>query len=51
VRVADTYDALRADRPYKPAWTEEQASTELRRVRGLHLDPELTDLFLSLRGW
>ncbi|MEP6468235.1 MAG: HD-GYP domain-containing protein [Chloroflexota bacterium] len=50
VRIADVYDALRAERPYKPAWTDEQALTELRRVRGLHLDPELTDLFLRLRG-
>jgi hypothetical protein len=51
VRIADMYDALRAERPYKPAWTDEQALTELRRVRGVHLDPELTDLFLGLRGW
>lgn len=50
VRIADVYDALLAERPYKPAWTEEQALAEIRRVRGLHLDPELTDLFLSLRG-
>jgi hypothetical protein len=51
VRIADVYDALRAERPYKPAWTDEQALTEIRRVRGVHLDPELTDLFLALRGW
>jgi hypothetical protein len=50
VRIADVYDALRSKRPYKPAWTDEQALTELRRVRGVHLDPELTDLFLDLRG-
>lgn len=51
VRIADVYDALRAERPYKPAWSEEQALSEIRRVRDLHLDPELTDLFLALRGW
>jgi hypothetical protein len=51
VRVADMYDALRAERPYKPAWTEEQALTEIQRSRGTHLDPELADLFLRLRGW
>lgn len=51
VRIADVYDALRADRPYKSAWTEERALSELRRVRGIHLDPELTDQFLRLRGW
>lgn len=51
VRVADVYDALRAERPYKAAWTEEQALSEIQRVRGVHLDPELADLFLRLRGW
>jgi hypothetical protein len=51
VRVADMYDALRAERPYKPAWTEDQALTEIQRLRGVHLDPELADLFLRLRGW
>jgi HD-GYP domain-containing protein (c-di-GMP phosphodiesterase class II) len=51
VRIADMYDALRAERPYKPAWTEDQALTEIQRLRGVHLDPELADLFLRLRGW
>ncbi len=51
VRVADMYDALRAERPYKPAWTEDQALTEVQRSRGVQLDPELADIFLRLRGW
>ncbi len=51
VRVVDLYDALRSERPYKRAWSEDEALTELRRLRGVHVDPELTDVFLRLRGW
>ncbi len=50
VRIVDVYDALRSERPYKPAWSEEEILEELRRLRGVHFDPELTDLFLALRG-
>jgi len=50
VRIVDVYDALRSERPYKPAWTEDEVIEELRRLRGVHFDPELTDLFLQLRG-
>lgn len=50
VRVVDVYDALRSERPYKPAWSEAEALEELRRMREVELDPELLDLFLKLRG-
>jgi len=50
VRVVDVYDALRAERPYKPAWSDDRIFEELRRMRGMHFDPDLTDLFLALRG-
>jgi len=50
VRVVDVYDALRAERPYKPAWSDDRIFEELRRLRGMHFDPDLTDLFLALRG-
>ncbi len=50
VRIVDVYDALRSERPYKPAWSEDEVLEELRRLRGAHFDPELTDLFLALRG-
>ena len=48
--VCDVYDALTAERPYKPAWTREQALAVLRRERGRHFDPRVVDAFVALRG-
>jgi hypothetical protein len=50
VRVVDVFDALRSERPYKPAWALERSLDELRRVRGTGLDPALVDLFVELRA-
>jgi len=47
VAVADVYDALITARPYKPAYTHEQACTIIRDGRGTHLDPRIVDAFLS----
>jgi putative two-component system response regulator len=47
VAVADVFDALTSARPYKPAWSVEQAVDFLREQRGRHFDPELVDLFLD----
>ncbi|MEX0749586.1 MAG: HD-GYP domain-containing protein [Dehalococcoidia bacterium] len=46
--VADVYDALVSQRPYKPAWPASEAVDEIRRVRGTHLDPAVVDAFLTL---
>ncbi len=48
VALADVYDALIQERPYKPSWPAEQARAEVAKGRGTHFDPELTDLFLQL---
>lgn len=45
--VADTYDAITSDRPYRPARGHRQAVAELRRVAGTQLDPRLVDAFLG----
>ena len=50
VALCDVYDALTSERPYKGAWTSEEAFDEIARGRGLHFDPALTDLFLSLKA-
>lgn len=46
--VCDVYDALTCERPYKRAWTPEEARAELFRGKGAQFDPQLVDLFLEL---
>lgn len=46
--LADVFDALTHERPYKKAWPMAQALAEIRSLRGRHFDPELTDLFVDL---
>lgn len=46
--VVDTYDSITSDRPYRPARTHAEAKTELRRVAGTQLDPDVVEAFLLL---
>jgi putative two-component system response regulator len=48
VAVADVFDALTSVRPYKKAWSVEEALNYLRDNRGRHFDPALVDRFLTL---
>jgi diguanylate cyclase (GGDEF)-like protein len=48
VAVADAYDAMVNDRPYKRAVTHDQAIAELRRHAGTQFDPELVSVFCDL---
>jgi diguanylate cyclase (GGDEF)-like protein len=48
VAVADAYDAMVQDRPYRSAITHAAAIEELRRCANVQFDPELVDLFCSL---
>lgn len=45
--VADTFDALTHDRPYRPAYPIEEAIGEMRRSAGKQLDRELVELFVE----
>ena len=45
--VADTFDALCSERPYRPAYSTEQALEEMRKASGSQLDPDLTDAFIQ----
>jgi diguanylate cyclase (GGDEF)-like protein len=48
VAIADAYDAMVNDRPYKPAISHDDAVDELRRHAGTQFDPELVALFCDL---
>ena len=50
VAIADAYDAMVNDRPYKQSVTHEGAIAELRRHAGTQFDPELVELFCDLYG-
>jgi two-component system response regulator RpfG len=49
VAVADVFDALTSARPYKQAWSFEQAFEFLAGQRGRHFDPQLVDAFIGVR--
>jgi len=46
--IADVYDALISERPYKKALSHEEAMKIITEGRGSQFDPNLTDLFVSL---
>ncbi|MDG0811567.1 HD domain-containing phosphohydrolase [Cohnella rhizosphaerae] len=48
VAIADFYDALTHERPYKKAWTHEEAIAEILAQRGVHFDPVVVDAFLGV---
>lgn len=47
VAVADVFDALTSERPYKSAWTLEAAIDLLLEGSGKHFDPECVQAFLN----
>ncbi|TKB23744.1 HD domain-containing protein [Desulfopila sp. IMCC35006] len=46
VALCDVYDAVTSDRVYKKAWSHEEAVQMIRKNRGRHFDPVITDAFL-----
>lgn len=46
--VADVWDALRSDRPYRAAWSEERARDYIREQSGTHFDPAVVETFLAM---
>ncbi len=46
VAVADMFDALASDRPYKRAWSFDDAIKEILRCSTVHFDPMIVDSFL-----
>ena len=46
--VADVFDALTHERPYKSAWPIDEAIAEIRAQRGKQFDPDAADAFLRI---
>ncbi len=47
VGLADAWDAMTTDRPYRPALTVEQAAADVRRCRGTQFSPHVVDAFFA----
>ncbi|NQZ09412.1 MAG: two-component system response regulator [Algicola sp.] len=47
VAIADVFDALTSERPYKRAWSEDDAIALLQNEAGKHFDPALIPLFIQ----
>ncbi len=47
VSVADVYDALSSDRPYRPRFSQEEALELVISMKGKELEPALVDLFVT----
>lgn len=45
--IVDVWDALRSDRPYRPALSREKTSEYIKNQSGSQFDPQITKLFLE----
>lgn len=50
VTLADVYDALTSERPYKKAWSDQEAVEYIYANKGTHFDPECTEAFMLQFG-
>jgi HD-GYP domain-containing protein (c-di-GMP phosphodiesterase class II) len=48
VALADVFDALCSRRVYKEPWGEPEVLSEMKKLRGIKFDPELTDIFFDI---
>lgn len=48
IALADAFDAMTTDRPYRQALSTEAAITEIMRFRGTQFSPELADAFAKM---
>jgi putative two-component system response regulator len=48
VPIADVFDALTSERPYKKAWTPEKAVEVIQKDAGTHFDPTLVEAFMDV---
>ena len=50
IAVADTFDAITTDRPYRKGASFANALTEIKRCAGTHFDPEVAEAFVLAMG-
>ena len=48
--IVDVWDALLSDRPYRPGWPEDKILAHFREQAGIHFDPQVVELFETLRS-
>jgi len=48
VAIADVFDALTSDRPYKDSWSFEEAAEKIEESAGSHFDPDLVAAFKAM---
>ena len=48
VAIADAYDAMTNDRPYRKAISHDAALEELKKYAGIQFDPELVRIFTQI---
>lgn len=46
--VIDVYDALISDRPYRLAWSKEDALKQIKKESGSHFDPQVVKYFIEI---
>ncbi|NTW00608.1 MAG: response regulator [Oscillochloris sp.] len=48
--LADVWDAMRSDRPYRAGWPVPKVIDHISGLTGTHFDPDLTPIFLALHA-
>ncbi|AQS58017.1 HD domain-containing phosphohydrolase [Desulforamulus ferrireducens] len=51
IAIADAYDAITSDRPYRKAKSPQEALAEIKKCAGKHFDPQLVEIFLDAMGY
>jgi len=46
--IADVWDALTSDRPYRSAWSTEKTCQHIQEQSGSHFDPQVTAIFVKM---
>jgi putative two-component system response regulator len=51
IAIAEAYEAMTYERPYRPRLSKKEALDELERCKNTQFDPEIVDTFLISRWW